>query len=91
MGAVADGVEGVSAHYHPPFSQVIFPAGPIVELHFTEEAPISARDLVKALESGRPSIRAWGEEAAVRLAPYTLQEGDAEIIVSRLEEIFQDC
>jgi len=87
IGAVADRVEGLSARHHPPFSHRFPPASPLVEIQFAEGAPISAREVMEALEKGQPSIWANGGDAHVRFAPHTLQDGDAEIIATRLEEI----
>jgi len=89
IGAVADGFEGLSALYHPPFSHRFPPAAPLIELQFTDRAPTAARTVLEALEKGAPSIVASGGDAHVRFAPHTLQDGDAEIIANRLEEILR--
>jgi D-glucosaminate-6-phosphate ammonia-lyase len=89
IGAAAEGVPGVQVHYHPPFSQVIHPAGPLVELRFAQDAAFSAQALTTALENSQPSIRVRKGEAHIYFAPYTLQDGEAETIATRLKEIFQ--
>lgn len=87
IGAAVEGLEGITAAYHPPLSQRFPPAAPVVDLEIEEGGPLTCRGLAKALEAGRPSIVASGSEARVRFYPHTLKDGEAEIIAARLREI----
>jgi len=87
IGAAAEGVDGVETKYYPPFSERIPPAAPHMELHFSDAAPLSAREANEALEKGQPGILAIGRDAHIRFATHTLLEGEAETIATRLREI----
>ena len=89
IGAVADRFEGLSARYHPPFSHRFPPASPLIELQFADGAPVTAQVANEALANGHPAIMASGGDAHVRFAPHTLQDGEAETIANRLEEILK--
>ena len=87
IGAVADGIPGLTARYQPPYSNRFPPASPLIDLYFGTEAPMPASQVLRALEDGDPSIHASGGNDHVRVGPQTLQGGEAEIIAARLEEI----
>jgi len=89
IGTVADGVDGVAAEYQPPYSNRFPPASPLIDLRFGPEAPVAAPDVMRRLEEGEPSIQASGSETHVRVGPQTLQDGEAEIIAARLEQILR--
>lgn len=84
--AVRD-VEGIEATFTRPFENKFPPANPQVHLHFAENAPLSASEVVKVLEEGEPSILASGSENSFTVGAQTLQDGEAEIIARRISEI----
>ncbi|MFH1566976.1 MAG: aminotransferase class V-fold PLP-dependent enzyme [Gemmatimonadota bacterium] len=89
IGAAADGMPGLAARYHAPFSHRFPPASPLVDLEFGPDAPRCARDVLKELESGDPAVWASGSDTSVRFGPQTLQDGEAELIAARLGEILR--
>ncbi len=89
IGAAVEDIEGLKLEYHPPFSLPIPPGAPRLDIHFDAAAPLSARDTLKALEAGDPSIMAGGGDDRLRISTHPLQDGEAEIIARRLGEILR--
>ncbi|HCL27645.1 MAG TPA: hypothetical protein DIC52_04310 [Candidatus Latescibacteria bacterium] len=88
VGAVADNIAGVHAEYTAAYTNRFPPASPLVHLRFADSSPHSAGDVNKALATGQPSIMASASDTSLTVGPQTLQDGEAEIIASRLQEIF---
>jgi len=87
IGAVADGIDGVEAVFHPPYSHRFPPASPLLDLTFAVAAKQTAAAVRQQLEEGEPSILSSGGEDTLRIEPQTLQGGEAEIIAQRLRAI----
>ena len=58
-----------------------------MHLEFGDAAPLSASDVVRALEAGEPSILVSGGDTSLSVGPQTLLDGEAEIIADRLHRI----
>ena len=87
VAAAAEGVDGVTAEYDPPYTNRFPPASPLVRLRFAGHAPAGSRAVETALEQGEPSILVSASEDSLSVAPQTLQEGEAEIIADRLRDV----
>ena len=87
IAAAVTDIEGIEARFTKAYENKFPPASPLVHLHFAANAPQSARDVVRALEEGEPSILASGGETSLSVGPQTLQDGEAEIIADRLKRI----
>ena len=79
--------EGIEANFTKSYENKFPPASPLVHLHFANDAPKSAPDVLAELEEGEPSILAAGGGDSLTVGPQTLQEGEAEIIAERLRQI----
>ncbi len=88
IAAAVRQTKGIEAIYLPPYTNKFPPASPFLNLQFALNAPLSAPEVLKALEEGgEPSILVSGAQNSLTMGPQTLQEGEAEIIGRRLEEI----
>lgn len=85
------GVAGISPSFTRPFENKFPPASPLVHLRFDETVKPSPREVARALEEGVPSILVSAGENSLTVGPQTLQEGEAEIIAGRLEEILRNA
>ena len=81
-----EGIAGIEASFTKAYENKFPPASPLVHLHFGDAAPLSAGDVVRALEAGEPSILVSGD-TALSVGPQTLLDGEAEIIADRLHRI----
>jgi len=87
VAQAVNGVDGIEATFTRPFENKFPPASPLVHLRFAEGAPLTAPEVNKALEAGTPSILASASDSSLTVGPQTLQDGEAEIIAARIEEI----
>jgi uncharacterized pyridoxal phosphate-dependent enzyme len=86
IGEVARQRRGIRFEYDPPYTQKFPPAALIARLCF-EAGPYSAERVNTELRSGVPAIMAGWNGDSISFGPQTLQEGEAEVIASRLLEI----
>ena len=81
MKAAADGVVGVTAttgeHFDRPRAELFFDA---------KQTTHSAASVREALAASTPQIIAGGKDSLV-LDPHTLEDGEDEIVASRVREI----
>ena len=88
--AVSD-VQGLTADYLPahsnPGSGANASASPLVRIDFSQGSPVDAPQVRQALEQGNPPIVADSSSTSLIFGSMTLQDGEAEIIASRLREI----
>jgi L-seryl-tRNA(Ser) seleniumtransferase len=85
------GVKGVTVDDLPRFSNpeggAHAPASPLVRIHFGQESAMSADQVQRALEEGEPSIVVELTDRIIAIGPMTLQDGDAEVIATRLRQV----
>ena len=87
VAEAVEGIAGIEASFTKSYENKFPPASPLVHLHFGDEAPLSASDVVRALEQGEPSILVSGGDTSLSVGPQTLLDGEAEIIADRLQHI----
>ena len=88
--AVSD-VQGLTAEYLPAYSNpgggANASASPLLRIDFSQGSPVDAPQVQQALEQGNPPIVADSSSTSLIFGSMTLQDGEAEIIASRLREI----
>ena len=87
VAEAVEGIAGIEARFTKAYENKFPPASPLVHLNFGDTAPLSAGDVVRALEEGEPSILVSGGDTALSVGPQTLLDGEAEIIADRLHRI----
>jgi L-seryl-tRNA(Ser) seleniumtransferase len=88
IGDAVSDIEGVSAEYRRPATPG-HPPGPVLHVDLSPDFPISSSVVDRKLQDGDPPIHVGVHPDYITVDPQTLQDGDAEIIASRLREVLR--
>ena len=86
IGAAVSDIEGVSAEYRRPATSG-HPPGPVLHVDLGPNFPLSTSRVDRELQDSDPSIHVGVFPDYITVDPQTLQDGDAEIIASRLRGV----
>ena len=88
IGEVVGVIDGVSAEYRRPAVSG-HPPGPVLHIDLSPNFPLSTSRVDRELQDGDLPIHIGVHPDYITVDPQTLQDGDAEIIASRLNEILR--
>ena len=91
IAEAAKGVKGIIVDDLPAYANIEggahAPASPMTQIHFSQEAGLTAAQVQQMLEEGEPSIMVDASTTSITMGPMTLQCGEAEVIADRLRQI----